>query len=55
MWYKNGVPQGGIKEDVEGGKSEEGAIDLEVERIMADAKIAQNKRDRVCKSARSRS
>lgn len=62
IWYKDEVRQPGPNSEVRqpGPKSEvdylkakEDAMDRHIQRIMADAKIAQNKRDRYCKQARS--
>ncbi|KAF9648188.1 hypothetical protein BDM02DRAFT_3096939 [Thelephora ganbajun] len=52
VWYKNGVAQCGIQNDTKSSRVAEDAEDRYIERIMADAKIAQNKRDRACKQAR---
>lgn len=58
VWYKDGVRQPEVMRATKSIKREEEAEDVEdlhVERIMADAKVAQNKRDRACKQALSRS
>lgn len=55
MWYKNGVKQCESKDEETLLKEQEEAEDLYIERVMADAKIAQEKRDRACKQARLRS
>jgi len=57
VWYKDGVRQPEIVRGTKSSKRGEDAedVDAQVERIMADAKVAQNKRDRACKQASSRS
>ena len=52
VWYKNGVRQCEPDEETQRRMAAE-AEDLLIEQIMADAKIAQNKRDRFCKQARA--
>jgi hypothetical protein len=56
-WFKDGVPQHEVevKEEVDSATAEEDAVDRHVAWIMADAKKAQDKRDRACKQAWSRS
>ena len=54
-WFKDGVAQPEVEEAVDSATAEEDAVDRHVARIMADAKKAQDKRDRACKQAWSRS
>ena len=58
VWYKDEVRQPEmtrITKNSKRGEDAEDVDDLHVERIMADARLAQNKRDRTCKQASSRS
>jgi len=55
VWYNEAVPQRELKDDATKAREEAKAEDRYIEQIMADAKIAQNKRDRVRKQPRSRS
>ena len=50
-WYKDGVLQCDNSEEAKSQRAAE-AEELLIEQIMADAKIAQNKRDKFCKQAR---
>ena len=58
VWYKNGVKQCEVKDEMEDeiemSKAMEEAEDHYIQQIMADAAIAQKKRDRAAKQARSR-
>lgn len=51
VWYKDGVQQCEAEGDTNDNEDEEDADDLYVKRVMADAKIAQNKRDKASKQA----
>jgi len=60
VWYKDGIRQREMTKyaknrDTKNCKRGEDADDLYVEQVMADAEIAQTKRDRACKQAWSRS
>ena len=55
VWYKDGDQQPEIKRTTKSSRRGDDAEELHVEQIMADAKVAQNKRDRARKQASSRS
>ena len=54
VWLKDGVPQC-EGEDTKNDQDAEDADDRYIEQVMADAMVAQNKRDRASKQAWSRS
>ena len=55
VWYKNGVKQcEEVKDEAEMSKAQEEADDRYIEKVMADAAIAQRKREKAAKQARSR-
>lgn len=53
-YYHDGILQRREKKSAKKTKTREEEEDLYIERIMADAKIAQDKRDRACKQMRLR-
>lgn len=54
VWHEDGVEHRKIS-DAERVRHKEGADDRHIKQIMADAKIAQKKRDKACRQACSRS